>query len=124
MHDKRIQERELIIGPAEPLREAPYPRSLRQALAYLECRPFVCLTTRYSNIVAKSRWWYQGACNGVLWFEPFHRGHGFIQVADTGLELFGHEHEIGLEFSPGGFAYTRGLINIAITYVNPLEALR
>ncbi len=96
-----------------------YPRSLRQALAYLIRNPNVCLTTRYANTICRSHWWYRGQTLGVLWFSPFMSTEKSGRGADTGLELHGSEFEVALEFSRGGFQYTRGAVSIYVEYYMP-----
>jgi hypothetical protein len=105
-----------------PSIEAAYPRSLRQVLAYLETNPLVCMHTRYARTLCKSHWLFSEMKSGVLWFEPKRRRNGQTEAARTGLTLINdNEYELSLEFLPTGFVYTRGLINIRIDYVDPME---
>lgn len=91
-----------------------YPRSLRQALAYLAAHPLVRMTTRYGLIVCRSNWQFRGLSAGVIWFEPCIGQRG----GRTGLELCGTCHEVALAFDEGGFHYSRGTVLIRVTYVN------
>jgi len=96
-----------------------HPKSLREALAYLRAKPDVCLTTRYAETICRSHWRYRGQTAGVIWFSPFLSGESKYRAADTGLELHGSEFEVALEFSRGGFQYTRGAVSIYVEYYMP-----
>lgn len=98
-----------------------YPRSLRQALAYLDANPLVSMVSRYAKTITRSRWWYVGFSKGTIWFEPYPVGH---RLADTGLGMGGSELEIGLEFDARGITYSRGNLTIRVEYANTLEALK
>jgi hypothetical protein len=99
-----------------------YPKSLRQAVAYLECRPLVQVTAKHGT-QPTSRWWFAGHVNGILWFDSYLRADE-ARLGRVGLELAHDQAETGLDFFSEGFNYIRGSIVIQVLYVDPLESLK
>jgi hypothetical protein len=87
------------------------PQSLQQALAFLDRRPRVRLTTRNGNGLRHVHSRFIGRESGALWFQSCATNAELI-----GLRIGGSADEVGFTFDEGGFHYHKGPDWVRVAY--------